>query len=208
MVALNGNLKIGKDRLLLVEGNDEDRFFSGLLTKIHPTGRPIQIIPTDGKDKLDYVLALLVKQSEFANVARLGIVRDADNDGAAAFTSIQSLITKCSLPTPIAPEKFAAGTPMVGVFIMPGCERDGALENLCLDAVESSPQMRCVNDFADCIGDKGLKLSVSREKLRMQAYVATIGNARLIGEAADRGALNFDSPAYSDLRKFLGVLLT
>lgn len=200
-------LRIRRSRLLLVEGNDEDRFFSNLLTYIHPGDRPIQIIPTHGKDMLDSVLGLLTKQSEFSAVTHLGIVRDADDNPTGAFASVCGALRKYSLPIPADPEKFAGDSVLVGIFIMPGAGLGGALENLCLDAVKGEPQMACVDGFANCIKSVVLTHPVNIDKLRIQSYVATISGARLIGEAADRGGLNFANTRYDALKEFLAKIL-
>ena len=72
------NLTIHKTKILVVEGKDEDKFFSALLN--HMGIRGCQIIEIGGKGEFRNTLPALVKRSGFSSVSFLAIIRDADTN--------------------------------------------------------------------------------------------------------------------------------
>ncbi len=92
---------IAAPRVLLVEGNDEDRFFSSLIEKTDL--EDIQIIPTGGVQKFQRRLPILKKTPEYNAVQSVGIVRDADNSFTAAFQSICEILQNNGFSPPSEP---------------------------------------------------------------------------------------------------------
>lgn len=76
-------IEIQKPTLLIVEGRDEELFFEALVRNLGSDG--VQVMPIGGKTKLRENLAALVRSPRFAEVASLGIVRDADDRPESAF---------------------------------------------------------------------------------------------------------------------------
>lgn len=82
------HLRVEQARLVVVEGKDEEFFFSALLEHLGLSG--VQIVPIGGKSKLRENLKALVRLPGFRQkVTHVGIVRDADDDARAAFQSLR-----------------------------------------------------------------------------------------------------------------------
>ncbi len=79
--------KIEKAKLLLVEGKDEDLFFTSALEKHLGIGS-IQVLPLAGKEQLSRNLAALKRDPKFVEVTSLAVIRDADTAADAAFQSV------------------------------------------------------------------------------------------------------------------------
>ena len=133
--------RIQKTRLLIVEGKDDEAFFDALVNRL---GRhDIQVAGIGGKTKLRASLKALVKDPPFQNVQSLGVIRDADLDPKSAFESVKDALKATGLPTPRKPMSVAKGPPQTSFMILPSIERQGALEDMCLEAVAGEPVMIC-----------------------------------------------------------------
>ena len=82
-----GRVEIKKDKLLLVEGNDDQNFFQKLMQEVAIDG--IQIISMGGKEGFKIPnFKSVINTPGFREVKSLGIVRDADNNADNAFRGI------------------------------------------------------------------------------------------------------------------------
>jgi hypothetical protein len=141
------------DRLILVEGKDEKKFFLAFSdTKgIHN----LDFRDVGGVSKFSNSLAVLLRNGEInSNTKVVGIVRDADNDPTSAFQSVCSALNKNNLSIPSKPCVFSGGNPNIIVLILPGNGRKGMLETICLDSVVNTPNMDCVKKYFECLKSK------------------------------------------------------
>ena len=197
--------------LLLVEGTDEVRFFYALLKSLG-IGH-IQIASVDGKDHFAPVLKnVLMTSRNYQRLRRLVLVRDADDNAQAAFQSLRSALTGAGLSVPSETFlRWAMGHPSVSIAILPDGESRGNLEDLCLRSLEGSAEylsvLSCVDQYLDCRGESPDADSGAHSKARLHAYLA-VGNrpGRRLGEAADAGAWDWNSPALQLLADFLRQL--
>ena len=211
--------KINKEKLLLVEGKDERFFFEALLQNLEI--EDVQIINIAGKDNLKITFPTLINSDGFSDVKYYMIIQDADNDSKARFNSIQSLLSKHDQPIPkkCAEWKEENGV-LVGIYIMPGNQTKGMLENLCLDTVKNHPILQCVDQYCSCLEEKlenKLDSDAKKEgkyyfpnnlaKARMHSFLA--GQNKFVpslGIAAKKGYFNLKSEVLSELRNFLVML--
>ncbi len=87
------NIKIDKnaDRLLLVEGPDDEVFFLKLVEHMG-IGDDIELVSYEGKDNLKrYLLAILNDANYATNRKHIGIVRDADYDTDTFASAVSAL---------------------------------------------------------------------------------------------------------------------
>lgn len=128
--SLTKNNIIQKSKLLIVEGNHERDFFPAWLKWIGLDD--IQVMPIGGKTKLPASLSALVKQRMFLDgeVVSMVIVRDADDNPAAAFQAVKDAVQSASLPTPSQAMLLTTTSPKTGLVIVPAADRRGALEEL------------------------------------------------------------------------------
>jgi len=199
-----GKIRIISSRLLVVEGKDDEGFFSAFTRHLNLSD--IQILPIGGKTLLRGSLKALKEAQGFEDVLSIGVVRDADDNPSSAFQSVQDALRDAGLPVPREPLIPVDSTPQVVVMILPGGDEKGSLETLCLKAVARTPEMRCVNAFFRCLEEISISPH-SRDKAMIQAFLAAKPRLkRLLGEAAQAGYFPWDAPAFEIVREFLHSL--
>ncbi len=196
-------LHITSEKLLLVEGLDDQRFFNAFARYLQIPN--IQTETYGGRYNLRNILGLLVRNPQFGGVTALGIARDADSNRQSAFESVVSQLQRVGLPTPTAPMlPVADAGRSVSVLIIPPDSDAGALEDLCLSALmEDNPLLICADQYLECAATAGIE-SRQRAKSRLHAYLAAGKEpGRRLGEAADAGVWDWSSPAFGQVAGFL-----
>jgi len=193
-------------RLLLVEGEDERRLVETLLRQDDLVQVPeIQVVMCWGVTRLRAVLAVLRDDAAFRDVLDVGVVRDADDDPAAAFQSAADAV-KSVLPGvgPTAHGEFAeAGGVRRGIFVVPDGVSPGALEDLCLLSVDGDPAVPCVGEYIKCVTEAGFKPR-PLGKARTHAFLASRERPYLrLGEAAEAKVWDLGHPVWNPLKDFL-----
>lgn len=72
-----------------------------------------------GKDQFKNKMPGLQKTTGFNKLDAIGIVRDADESFEKAFESIKGVLEKMGFQAPGKAGEFTAGSPKIGIFIMP-----------------------------------------------------------------------------------------
>ena len=199
-------VKIELPKMLLVEGESDRRFFETLLGRLFST-ETIQVERYGGKFALREFLRLLQISPDYPMVDSIGVTRDADESSASAFQSVRSLLMSAGLDAPDEPMVATRGLPRVSVFILPNCESAGMLETLCLSAVECDPAMPCVEQYLRCLEDSAGMPPKHPDKARAHAFLASRTKPELrVGEAAEAGHWQLDSPVFDPLKSFLLAL--
>ena len=203
-------------KLVLVEGNDDLRFFRALSRSI---GTDDIVIDTyNGKSKLGNDLSDRVRSPGFQAVSSPGIVRDADDSSQAAFDSVIGSLRRVNLPTPDAPAMPIEQDGLrVSILILPPDAEQGELENVCLSSIEGTPDLQCVESYFDCLSKVEPSISANHiAKARLHSYLS-IGPvhttdddnitrrrpALRLGEAAEAGVWDWTSPAFERVANFL-----
>ena len=198
-------IPFNKPKQLLVEGREEELFFGGLLR--HLELDDLQIQGYGGRDNLRLYLRTFVATAGFEQVQSIAVIRDADDSATSAFQSVQSSLNAVELPAPGEMLVPVGDSPRVAVFIMPGNGDSGALENLCLSALENDPAMRCVSDFVQCVQQSLSSPPQNLAKARIHAFLSSRQDPELrLGEAAQRGHLPWEAAAFQQLVIFLKTL--
>ena len=195
-------IKIDSPKQLLVEGTDEELLFPRLIQ--HLEIESLQVQNYRGKNNLRNFLRDLVDVVSFDSVECIGIVQDADGGAQSALQSVQSHLQNANLPVPgtyLVPSEY---TPITSVFIMPDNSGNGALEKLCLAVLADDPAMACVEDFIKCVNENVSAQPRQQDKARIHAFLASREDPELrLGEAAQRGYIPWNHPAFADLAQFL-----
>jgi hypothetical protein len=195
-------LRILKPKLLIVEGRDDECFFCALIE--HLGIGDIQVAGIGGKDKIRINLKGLTKDPDFPKVGSLGIVRDADTDPVAAFQSVRDSLKASGLPSPRKPLSPIKGPPKVNVMIIPSHKRQGALEDLCLEAITDNPAMPCVDQYFDCLGRQNVDSPKNLSKARVRVFLSSREDPTLpLGISAQKGCWPLNNKAFATIRKFL-----
>jgi len=127
-------LKVTKEKILIVEGKDEENFLKALFKNISQLElqlKNIQIFPLGGMEKLSKTMIALVETSGWDSVKSIGLIRDADENAKSALDSIVQVLKDNNLPIPNSPSTFSKGSPRTGIFIISDRKEKGELESLC-----------------------------------------------------------------------------
>jgi len=207
------DLTIRAPCLLLVEGQDEVAVLCALLNnRIASPCSEHQVMGVGGRDQFRRQLGALTNQIREARVRALGVVRDADENAADALRSVCDALAAAGLARPDSHAEFVAAVPRVGVFVMPDGQNPGALEALCRRSIEDSPAGSCVDQYLDCLRDRGGWGSdinpAQEDKAFAHAYLASRKNpVARVGEGAQQGAWDFEHSAFRPLGEFLRQLV-
>ena len=203
------SIQLQKEKLLLVEGKDEEFFFEKLLQKHNI--QEIQVIAVYGKQRFRKYFPELKKISGFnKKVSSLAVIHDADKDAYGSFQSICSTLKRNGFTKlPKEPGSFAlsdpkSSGPKIGVFIIPNNKDAGMLESLCLSTVESEEIKECIDSFMECMKSRCGKEPKNPAKARCKAFLSAGGeDASNLGIAAQKGYWDLDSPELKLLSDFL-----
>jgi hypothetical protein len=140
---------INSQFVLFVEGKDELNVFSKMTSEMDFAS--LQIIDVGGQDNFRIRVEALASQRAFRDIRLLGIVRDKEEDGAAAFESIRETLTRVGLPCPASPGEVAGVEKRVLVALLPPNQNDGCVETMFVQAVEVVEAGRCHDTLRECI---------------------------------------------------------
>lgn len=197
-------------RLLLVEGPDEVKFFTKLQLQLGLNIDSLQVIDCEGRDKISKLIDLLPISPGFAKLRAIGIVRDADEDRTATFTSICACLDNNKLSKPNKSLEImlpsSKNHPIsVGVMIMPGGIGGKMLEDLCLAAFVDDPILKCVEAYFQCHG----VISHNPSKAKFTTFLAAkINESGTVGlqKAVEKDWWPWDHSAFDEVKQFVRML--
>jgi len=213
------DIKVEKEYVLLVEGNDEKLFFDCYLK--HLGFNDIQTIPVGGKNQFQNGFPLFIVDSGFNKVKGYAIIRDSDEDINTTFQSIVDLLKKHKQSIPGKVFGFNADRgKKIGIYIMPGIVSGKMLEDLCLEIVSGSPVLNCVEEYIKCLeANTGKKKSDSAlekdkfyfpknlSKAKLHAYLSGMYEyVPNLGMATNKKYWDLDSPVLDHLKQFIKEL--
>ena len=186
---------IAATRMLLGEGREEEIFLEALLAHLGITG--VQVERYNGKSNLAPFLKALKNRSGFAQLVKLSILRDGDDDPVGAESSVANAIAQAAFQAELT----------VKTLILPGGTQVGALENLCLQSIAGQPIESCVEEYMSCAARATGYIhttTTNKAKARVHAWLAAqrIPDLRL-GNAAAAGLIDWSSPAFDQLKAFV-----
>lgn len=195
---------ITKPKVIAVEGRDEENFFNALLTFVRLTD--IQVIPMEGKCSLTDKIEAVTKIQGFGSATSFGVVIDADDSYTDAFRSVCGALEDLNLPVPTQPLRATGLNPKVIVMIMPRKNKNGMLEDLCLEGVESDAATLCVRRYIMCLSNRGITTN-NDSKARIHAFLSSRREPDLrLGEAALEGYWPFENKAFDEVKRFIRTL--
>jgi len=196
---------ISQDKLLLVEGEEDERFFDAIMRSIGISN--VQIIVIGGKNKCLTIERLrgLKNDPQFGKVNSLGYIRDADENAADTFESMKNILKASGLPIPTQVLSPSLGHPVIRVMVVPPNRPKGNLEDLCLKAVKGKPVYTCVTKYFKCLKQINIKPRDTKlSKARTRVYIASQDLPGLsLGMAAQKGYWPFKSKVFNEIKRFL-----
>ena len=198
---------ISKQKLLIVEGKDDELFFVALLG--HIGINELQVLGIGGKDQLERQLKALKLDPAWRLVSSVGILQDADDDHRAAFRRVCKALKRAKLPVPARVMAPSEGPPIVRVMILPSLERTGALEDLCLEAAAVDPAMPCVVEYFQCLVDRSATgpKRADLNKAKTRVFLSSKEDPTLpLGIAAQKGYWPLDSGVFEEVKRFVSSI--
>lgn len=192
-------------KFVFCEGGDDEAVIRGVANSL---GLNVSVEPFLGKDKLREFLKDIRVRPEFARnyVTAFAIVRDADQDGDAAFRSVRDSLAANDFKAPERNGGFGAGEIRAGIFIVGPRQGQGMIEDICLDSVGDRPEFKCVDEYFRCIEQQSGRRSLS-SKAKVRVWMASHTDFDLrVGKAAELGYWPWENAAFDSLRDFLKLL--
>lgn len=192
-----------KKNLIIVEGKDEVLFLNAFAK--HLGLKNILFLDIGGKTTLKDNLETLPEIQGYEHVVSLGVVRDADNDPQNAFESVCGALKSNHYTVPDKPAVLIGNKPKIAVLILPGENKPGMLEDVCLEALKNDPAIACVDDYFQCLKNNGIEPPQNMSKARIHAFLASRPKPDLrLGESAGKESYwNYDDPAFDTIQRFL-----
>jgi hypothetical protein len=193
-------------KFVFCEGGDDLAVANGVADSIGLAG--IHVERFLGKDKLRSFLKDVKTRPEFAQnkVEAIGIIRDADEDGNAAFRSVCDALRTNGFKAPDTNGGFATNGIRVGVLIVGPKNGKGMVEDLCLNSVSDLPEFPCVEDYFRCISQKCDRKEFS-SKAKVRVWMAShVDHEFYVGKAAEKGYWPWESPVFNPMKAFLRQL--
>ena len=206
--------------LIVGEGKDEVECFESLLK--HLGISEVQSEQYGGKQRLADYLRDLPGRANFRRLRGLCITRDVDHAGEDFYQAVADILRSINTglqawpcPTIDNVETIVQGPKRlrVGVYLMPGQGRDGALEDLFLEALDADPATECIRDFFGCLDASGIVRPSSKtmlSKAKIHAWLASreVADLARLG-LASKDTFNYvpwEHAAFDPLKIFLREL--
>lgn len=197
-------LPLSKYKILIVEGRDDCNFFRYFLKKFEILD-DIQIFHTEGKSQLEEFLKALILQELFVkkSIISIGIVRDADTDPKKEFDAVVDILKQCELPYPSEPFEVTSTLPKISILLMPNATNVGTIEDLCLESIADTNEMKCVDKYFECLSAFGINNPDKKTKVKISVFLSSKSESCSIGVAAQKGFWDFEHTAFTQIRTCL-----
>ena len=197
--------EIPAERLLLVEGGDDEHFVKALIASFSslPT---FKVERCRGVDKLLKNAPSRLKED---GRQALGVMLDANTDPMARWMDLSAAFADRmpNMPQQPVPEGIILDDingVRLGIWLMPDNGTPGELENLLVHLVRDSHDWILAQQFVAAVIQNSNKPETMKiRKSEIRAWLAVQETPGLLGEAMKSGALDLEKP---DLEPFLGWL--
>ena len=224
-MARKTNNRIWKEHLILCEGRDAENFLIAYLNSAALSAQPmfannIQVMDFGGNEDLPKFLKAVQTYNGYDKVSSLLVIRDAERNAEKAKKSIQSAFQNAGLPIPEYPHMWTAGQQKNGslktaFLLFPTCDNnpaEGTLEDLCLQILSEKSHEDILTEierFMLSLHEKHGRVFPHKFKTKLHTYFSVTDDyvSLKIGEAANAGAFDWNSPKLEPLKNFLLKLM-
>lgn len=207
-------------KLIITEGNDDQKFFEGLLDFLRI--RDVEVASVNPKQRGSKVNIFTIsdikqhitsKTEEFPSKILITCDADFEADGGKLGGFKKTKEESKKILNGLKSSYKNTGDKKIKFFILPNNEKDGNLESLFLESLSLSPVVTdCVNSYHSCLSHQNISLKTN-SKTKAMSLLAAIGGGDVykVGYAAfDNNTKsyrtdywNFQSPALESLRTIL-----
>lgn len=163
--------------LIICEGEADNEFLKALLAERGIVGFQVTN-PANGKHGFGTRLRAIRANRGYANIDRILLVRDNDDDPSGSFRDMKSQIRDAQgygIPrAPLASTR-RRGEPRVAVMMLPWIREEGCLETLLLRVFSHTwpDKRRCADEYLECIGVANLPVA-SHSKMVLRCVIASV----------------------------------
>ena len=194
---MNRPLSELSDRLLLVEGPDDQHVVRHLWERRHGRGLPFQISPRGG---VEGVIESIRDEAQASRREALGILVDGNNDLSARWQSISDRLASLVIQAPAIPPPdglVIAATddmPRIGVWMMPDNQSRGELEDFVAQMIpDNDPVWPLSQDYIDAIPAVHRNFASGKTlRAKIHAWLAAREDPRQMGLAIRARDLEID----------------
>lgn len=197
-----------EERILLVEGEDDEHVVNRLYQKVYGSELPFKIVNKEGYTKLLQGLPVDLKRS---GLAALGVLADANDDLEARWQDLVDAANEGAVSLPDAPAPagtIVEGRPRVGVWLMPDNRSAGELEDFARQLVPSSDRVwPRAKRYIEGIPDEDRRFKPGKiSKAKLYAWLASRLLPQRMGAAITAGDLDAQAPLAKQFAKWLSDL--
>lgn len=196
------------NRLLLVEGSDDQHVVRHLWMRRY--GRPpiFEISPRDG---ITRVIDAIRDEARVLGRQALGIVVDANDSPATRWQSISDRLASLDIQTPPTPGRDGViidatlGVPRIGIWLMPDNRSSGELEDFVAQMIpDNDPVWPLSQDYIGRIPDEHREFAENKTSTaEVYAWLATREDPRQMGAAIGARDLEIDGPLCTHFTNWL-----
>ena len=194
---MNRPLSELSDRLLLVEGPDDQHVVRHLWERRHGRGLPFQISPRGG---VEGVIESIRNEARALGRQALGILVDANDSPATRWQAISDRLASVGIQTPAAPHpngtiiEAADDTPRIGIWMMPDNQSPGELEDFVAQMIpDSDPVWPLAQDYIGRIPEEHREFADNKASTaEVYAWLATREDPKQMGAAIGARDLAID----------------
>lgn len=200
------------NKFIFVEGDDDFHFLVAIMKE--EGIEDVWVEKINGKSKLQVALSSSIKLGFFSKLESLFIVVDADESFDGTEKSIKSILNNVNLPSP---EKHAIikkhGDSKVSFFILPGLDKNGALEDLIIDYASKKKLYSHVDNYFDTLKEKEIEIQTedhdylfpkSRKKATVQVFLSSHNKSDTrIGTSVQKKIIDTSDAVFDEFKKFL-----
>jgi hypothetical protein len=193
-------------KLVLCEGADEIAVLTELCTARGIAGLTVE--EYKGRDNLAHVLRDVPKRPDYVQqqIESLAVLLDANGDPDASWQRLRDAVQHRLNVALSGRGVFAGEKPKITGYLIGRSDGKGMLEDLCLLAINEQAGLDCLDTYFRCLVEKTEKKEY-HAKARFRAWMSAQEDREMrLGQAASKGHLRWDSPAFDPLVAFLRTL--
>lgn len=191
--------------LLLVEGGDERALCEAI---VGPTRRSdFACWVASGRADLPNIAALARLDPSFPSVRSVGVILDVEEDLPAAMELAARTVAALGAAVTPPHGSISAGTPAVGIFLLPDGTSPGCTETVCRAAARDTKLAACVDAMVACAGAPQTTASRAA-KGWLHAYLSMLPDPvlRFHQALSPSGPIDVSHAVFNPLRSFLLAL--
>ena len=192
--------------VLVVEGYSDQLFYLAVLKSLGKEGL-VFVKEFGGKQNLRLKLETFLTPQILADKTHIAVIVDADENAEGTVVSLRTRLAEITKQAIAPPGQWTAGSPRIGLFVVPDAETPGEIETLAWRAWSGNPNHSAekahVEDYIAKMKEAG-RSAKSPDKGLVGAMLAVLNDEDpRLGAGAREGVFDFASGDFAALRGFL-----